>query len=408
MDNYKANIEYIADFIASGETPEEEFKIGIEAEHFIVDKTSMETIDHFDEAGTSFVLREMREFYDEPVYTDGIFFGLRRKNASISVEPAGQLEISLDPLRDIDSVRSEYEKFLKEMDAVLSPHNMKIFAGGYHPVSKINDIKTISKKRYKYMSEYLSQRGSLALNMMKGTSSVQASIDYSDQNDFIKKFRLANLLSCIIYFLTDNVTVFEGEPAGRLTRMNIWQNTDPDRCGIAQGALDRQFGYREYAEYVYNRPPIIHMENGELVFSAGRKASEIYSEKKINREETEYLLSMFFPDVRAKTYLEIRSADSMNADCLSAYASFIKGIFYGKSIDRLLGLFSSAGSAEEADARMQLQLRWNKAQVYGRNIIDLCTGLLDCACEELNEEKNYIMPLYEMLERKSEQRTILQ
>ena len=401
MDNYNANIEYIADFIASGETPEEEFKIGIEAEHFIVDKSSMETIDHFDDEGASFVLSEMREFYDEPIFIDGLFFGLRRENAVISVEPAGQLEISLDPLRDIGSVKREYERFLSEMELILSPHNMRIFAGGYHPVSKIDDIKTISKIRYKYMSEYLSQRGSLALNMMKGTSSVQASIDYSDENDFIKKFRLANLLSCVIYFLTDNTAVFEGKPSDRLARMKIWQNTDPDRCGIAEGALDRQFGYKEYAEYVYSRPPIIYPADGELVYSGSRCASEIYSEKRISREETEYLLSMFFPDVRAKTYLEIRSADSMDADCVSAYAAFIKGIFYGKSIDRLLGWFATAGSSEEADARVQLQSSGNKASVYGRNILSLCTDLLDCACDELNEEKKYLMPLYEMLGRKS-------
>ena len=128
---------------------------------------------------------------------------------------------------------------------------------GYHPVTKIEEIKIIPKKRYDYMFEYFKTKGSHAHNMMKGTASLQVTIDYGSEEDYIKKFKIANALSPVLYALYDNGYYFEGAIwENHSLRAFIWANCDNDRSGIARGTFDGDFGYRKYAEYILNIPPI--------------------------------------------------------------------------------------------------------------------------------------------------------
>lgn len=407
MEYENINKERISRYLAAGEKKESDFKIGIEIEHFIIDKNSLATVYHFDDNGSSFVIEGLKKYFPQDIYVDGNLMGLGREDSYISLEPAGQLEISINPKETVAEIETEYKKFLCEANQLLNPKGLMLFAGGYHPVTKIDELKIIPKKRYEYMSQYLKHQGKYALNMMKGTCSVQVSIDYFDEDDFVKKFRLANILACAIYFLTDNVKVFEGQPAKNLTRMRIWQQTDPDRSCIPPQALDKRFGYDEYAQYVYDVPPIVTYNGGDFINTGSQKLGEIYKDREMTQNEIEYALSLLFPDARAKHYIEIRPADSMPVEQILGYAALIKGIFYSDNLDKYSDRFSFVTSQDEKKAREALMTGGSAANVYGYNIIDLLTQLADSACELLGEEKKYLDAVYEMIKAKKESVTLL-
>ena len=194
MDYYQENIERIASYIQNGEKKDNNCKLGLEAEHFIVENETCKSVDYYQKNGVRDILDALKPFYEEPVMIDGTMLGLKRDDASISLEPAAQFEISIKPMIDIKQIEKSYRTFYREISELLETYDYRLIKLGYHPVSKIEDLNMVPKIRYKHMSEYLIARGRYALNMMKGTASVQVSIDYTSEDDFKRQIQIGKLL----------------------------------------------------------------------------------------------------------------------------------------------------------------------------------------------------------------------
>ena len=179
------------------------------------------------------------------------------------------------------------------------------------------------------MFNYFKDKGVHAHNMMKGTASLQLAFDYSSEEDYIKKFKVTNALSPVVYALFDNAYYFEGRPWGRHNlRAHIWENCDRDRSGIVDSAFDDDFGYRKYAEYILNGPPIF-MDNGrDMYFTGSKPYKEMFNPEDYSIEELEHVLTMFFPDVRTKKYVEIRMMDAVPYPLNLSAMALWKGILY--------------------------------------------------------------------------------
>ncbi|MCL1913285.1 MAG: glutamate-cysteine ligase family protein [Eubacteriaceae bacterium] len=402
MDCTDKNLELIADYIRSGEKKVQDAKLGIEAEHLVVDKETRKTIDHFDDNGNSKVLDMLMEFYPEPTYVDGKVMGLKRERSYITTEPAGQIECSLVPMSTLEEISNEYGTFLTQANKVLQKSSQELVSIGYHPVSRIDEIKTIPKERYSYMYEHFSKTGNHGHNMMKGTCSLQVAIDYFDEEDFSRKLKVAGHLSALIFFLTSNVERFEGETAPNMLRMLIWEDTDPERCGIIPGSLSGSFGYRDYAKYVYDRKPITIIQGNNTVGTGEKTLNEIYKTKEMSQEEIDWALTMFFPDVRAKKYLELRSSDAMDFAESIALCALMKGIFYTSFFERVYRFFSAFGEEDERKARFELKEYGGSSKIYRVDASELIKDLIDGAYEHLDQERELILPMYQRLRDKSE------
>lgn len=269
---------------------------------------------------------------------------------------------------------------------------------GYQPASKIGELEMIPKFRYIKMAEHMSKKGRYALNMMKGACSVQVSVDYTGEDDFIKKFRLANCLNAIFAFITDNAPVFEGSANdSTMIRTQIWNEVDPVRCKIVN-VLNKPFGYRDYAQYIYRHPALMTLKDGALSYTADRTLDEIFHDTPIKTEEIEYALGMFFPDVRVKQYIEIRMADSMPREYMLAYAALIKGLFYNEeNLDTLLKMFCSLNDDEEKAMKDNLIKNGKNALIFGKNIYEICICLIEFAHKALQAENIYLRPLKELI-----------
>lgn len=395
------NIEKIVHYFKSGEKCDECMKTGMEIEHFVLDENGNSI--HYEEL--VHMLEQMRTESEIPYYEEGHLLGFYNDDYSVTLEPASQLEISVSPKDSIEEIEKIYLEFQKKMEYFLKNRGFHLVNKGYHPFQKAENLELIPKKRYEYMNAYFEKTGTMGKNMMRATASVQVSIDYTDEADFVEKYRLACILSPVFALLTDNSPVFEGEQSKkRMVRTFIWQHTDPVRCGIFPQTFQEEFGYRAYAEYLYENPPILVLDRkGEAVYTGNKKAKEIYDDREMTEEEIEHLLSMFFPDVRLKKYIEIRSGDSMELPFALAYAALVKTIFYSEEIRENLTHFFGKVTKKDIDiAKQSLIDQGSQGMAYGKTAAEIIEKLvLEIQAHLSPETVRYIGCMMEKMEELS-------
>mgnify|MGYP004520142387 CR=1 FL=1 len=393
------NIAALAAYIESGAktTPG---ALGIELEHVIV-REGGSPVPYSGSDGVQHVLEELRTDYpDATLDEEGDLLGVARSGEAVTIEPAAQVELSAGPFHELSAAKVCFERFEGTLDAALAPVHAKTAQVGYHPTARAMDMELIPKTRYACMNRYLGAVGPFGPCMMRGSASTQVSIDYTDAADCLRKYRIASALVPVLSLICDNSPVFEGAPrAHKLVRTKIWQECDPDRCGIVPGAMDPSFSFYDYARWVYDTPAILVPDGQGGWREDARPFSKIYAQHLMTRSEVEHALSMVFPDVRLKTYLEIRPADAMPVPYVIAYAALVKGIFYYeeslKGAERLV-----AGATEDdiAVAKEELMAHGYQAEVYGHPVSEIADALIELARTGLRvDEREYLKPLADLV-----------
>ena len=398
---HEDKVKALVEILKSGEKPREDFKIGVEIEHIVVDKDSLDSINYYQENGIEEILKKLMKFNYKPKYENNYLIALEKEAAILTLEPGGQLEISIKPCDSIQEVEEIYLSFLQEVIPILEEQNQLLMAIGYHPKSSIQEIPFNPKKRYELMSSYLKTKGSHAHNMMKGTAALQVTIDYRDEEDFTKKLRVANFLSPILAYVSDNGPIFEGKVFDKCSiRSLIWENTDPARSGIIAGVMDRDvFGYREYAEYLLDVAPILILKDNTVISTLDRKTGELMDEYSFTKDELMHIMTMVFPDVRAKKYLEIRMGDSIPYPYNLSYISLIKAIFYNDTaLNELYHLSQNVNSSEMRSYKSSMMEKGPRGEFLSKTVGEFTTYLIDLVQKSMSEEElRYFTPMAEIL-----------
>lgn len=398
--NYNRQVEEIVKYIRNGEKKIEDFKIGVEFEHYVIDKDTFKTSSYYGEGGIAERLKELEKLGWNGTYEGEYILGLQKGNKAITLEPGSQLELSIDAVMDIETIEKEYLSFLGDIIPLLDKYNEGLITTGYHPETKIEEIKLLPKKRYDFMFDYFKTKGSHAHNMMKGTAAFQISIDYKSEEDYRKKFRVANALTPILYGMFDNGYYFEGKEWGKYNiRTLIWNNCDNDRSGIVDKSLEDDFSYEKYAEYILNRPPIFIYKGKDLLPTGDKLVREIFDPENYKMNELEHLMTMFFPDVRTKDYIEIRMMDSIPYPLNLSAIALIKGIFYNEeSLDKVYDYIKDITVGDVNAAKEGIIENGLKGKLRDLDILETGRWLMDIAKSGLdNKEIKYILPLEEMI-----------
>ncbi|MTI79858.1 MAG: glutamate--cysteine ligase [Firmicutes bacterium] len=402
MNNDKQLME-IAKYFKSHEKNTSDFKIGVEMEHLVLHKDTLTAVSYYEKDGIEDILNSMLTSGWQGVYEGSHLLGLHKDGNNITLEPGGQLEISIKPLQKISDIKKEYLDFLDQVIPILEANNQVLMSVGYHPETKISDIQFIPKQRYSYMSNYLKRRGKYALNMMKGTAAMHVNIDYQSETDYIKKVQTANCLSSVIAAMFDNSPYFEGERSiEHAIRTTIWQNCDDNRCGIAKMPTENEFGYNQYANYILNTPPIV-INKGNRLHAEERKFKELFNPDSYTTEELEYMLTMVFPDVRTKGYIEVRMFDSVPYPLNMAGAALVKGLLYNdENLNKLYQYFADIRDEDIINAKLQVIQGGYSAKLKDHSIYDLARYIVRLAKEGLElEEKNLLLPLEKLVQIKT-------
>ena len=322
--------------LSGGEKPRSAWRIGTEHEKFGFRRDDLAPPTYEGERGIGALLQGLTAFGWEPVTEKGTLIALTRDGASVSLEPAGQLELSGAPLDDIHATAREIDTHLAEVAQVAGPMDIGFVGTGFQPLWTREQMPWMPKGRYKIMRSYMPKVGSLGLDMMTRTCTVQVNLDFSDEADMVRKFRVALALQPVATALFADSPFTEGAPNGfESWRSNIWTDTDADRTGMLDFVFEDGFGYERYVDYLLDVPMYFVYRNGEYIDVAGKsfrdfidgKLEELPGERATLRDWNDHMTTAF-PEVRLKKYLEMRGADSGDVPRLRALPALWVGLLY--------------------------------------------------------------------------------
>lgn len=414
------NRKRVATYFEGGFRPKDEARhLGVEAEHFVVRDNGASVSYSGDEGdfGVRDVLEYLSGFYPDRFYNlKGELIALANETASITLEPAAQLEISIAPYTEIADIARAYTAFRDAVDPYLSLRGAHLVSHGYHPTMRAQDMPLIPKERYRLMDAHFARIGSHGERMMRASASTQVSIDFTDEADAVRKFRVASAIGPVLAAITDNTPLFEaGRNDAPIARLNLWRHVDDARCRVVPGTFDEGFGFQAYADWMLNASPIFvdrpaaDDPDGPAIRATGDLPTRIaYADAPMSRGDIEHLISMFWPDVRFKRFVEVRQADCLPAADIFGYTALIKGLFYSEdslaALEKALGVEDDVWPLTEGAVDETIRAIREKgfdANVYGRSLEDWEKLLFSAARAALApEEASYLDSLERFAEDK--------
>lgn len=376
----KQNIQKIVTYITEGANDRQ--RLGLELEHLIYDE-EYRVISY--EQMVACLEQLMQKNGGKPYVLDGKLLGVESDGYALSLEPGCQLEISIEPLEDVDEIRRIYDGFRAIADPIFVACGYQLHEGAVLPFiasgeQPVEEIELLPKERYRVMDAHFKQSGTCGAYMMRASASTQVSVDFSSEADALRKVRILEKIAPLMMLLTEqrDGLPFSERWQPHLIRSQIWRDVDPVRCGYLPDSLSEDYSLEAYAEHIYHTDSILIRENGVLYPTQGKSAAQWYGERPL--EDVDYLLSMYFPHVRIKKYIEYRIADSMPIKDAVDYAALIRAVVYNEEVlcalERLFADVRTIQQLEEAEAAV-IADGW-AAVIYGRPVLCWLDELFTC------------------------------
>jgi glutamate--cysteine ligase len=326
----------LVEYIAAGDKPRSEWRIGTEHEKFVFDRKTLRPVPYEGPKGIGALLRGLTRYGWEPVEEAGKTIALTQQDENITLEPGGQFELSGAPLKTIHETCSEVGTHLKQVKAVSDELGIGVLGMGFNPKWSRAETPWMPKGRYRIMGDYMPKRGSLGLDMMLRTCTVQVNLDFSSEADMVKKFRVSLALQPIATALFADSPFTEGKPNGFLSyRSHIWTDTDPDRCGVLPFVFEDGMGFERYVDYMLDVPMYFVYRDGRYVDTSGQsfraflegRLPALPGEVPTTGDWADHMTTAF-PEVRLKRFLEMRGADGGPWERLCALPALWVGLLY--------------------------------------------------------------------------------
>ncbi|MFS0772050.1 glutamate--cysteine ligase [Sphingomonas sp. 1P08PE] len=327
--------QLIAHF-ASGEKPADRWRIGTEHEKFVY-RTEDHRAPSYDEpGGIRDLLDDLTRHGWRPVVEGGHVIALTGADGSVSLEPAGQFELSGAPLENLHQTCAEAGRHLRQVKEAGERLGLGFLGMGMWPDKTRDVLPVMPKGRYAIMRRHMPRVGSMGLDMMLRTCTIQVNLDYASEADMVQKFRVGLALQPLATALFAASPFTEGKPNGMLSyRSHIWSDTDPARTGMLPFVFEDGFGYERYADYMLDVPMYFVYRDGRYIDAAGLSFRDfLRGELSVLPGETPTIddwndhLSTAFPEVRLKTFLEMRGADGGPWNRICALPALWVGLLY--------------------------------------------------------------------------------
>lgn len=395
-DDRPLTLEDLAGYFEKGCKPKSQWRVGAEHEKFGFHLSDHSTVEYEGEGGIHAMLTGLMRFGWTPVLEDRAdggqtIIGLERGADNISLEPGGQFELSGAPLVNMHEICSQTGRHLEEVKTVADELGLGFLGLGFHPTLRREDAAIMPKGRYVIMRRYMPLVGSLGLDMMLRTCTVQANLDFSSEADMVAKFRTSLALQPIATALFANSPFTEGKPNGFLSyRAHIWTDTDPDRTGLLNFVFEDGFGFEAQAKYALQVPMYFAKRNGLYIDVAGKSFGDFIDGKldevpgRATMKDWADHTTTIFPEVRLKSYLEMRGADGGPWSRLCALPALWTGILYDDAALAAAWDLCKHWTAEDRESlRAQVPRLGLKATVAGRTVQDIAKDMVEIAAAGL-------------------------
>jgi glutamate--cysteine ligase len=336
---------------------------------------------------------------------------------AISLEPGGQFELSGAPLPDIHATNEELGAHFAALSTVARTLGVRFLDLGCSPKWSRAETPAMPKQRYAIMQAYMPKVGARGLDMMFRTATVQVNVDFVDEADMVQKMRVGLALQPLFTAMFANSPFLDGKPTGRLSqRSYIWLDTDPDRTGMLPFAFEEGFGFERYVDYALDVPMYFVKRDDVYHDVAGASFRDLMEGRlqqlpgeRATMSDWANHLSTIFPEVRLKTYLEMRGADAGPRSHFTALPALCAGLLYdAAALDQARELTKSWSAAARQSLRDDVPALALDAKIAGRSLRDVGRDVVALAKDGLRrrarldaqgrDESVYLAPLEEILE----------
>jgi len=379
-------------YLEGGNKPRERWRIGTEHEKFAFSRKDFRPLPYDGPAGIRALLEGLTRFGWTPVLEGDNPIALTKGDCNISLEPGGQFELSGAPLETIHQACQEVNDHLLEVKQVCSELDAGMLGMGFNPKWRRDDVPWMPKGRYRIMRDYMPKRGTMGLDMMIRTCTVQVNLDFASEADMVRKFRVSLALQPVATALFAASPFTEGRPNGfKSLRSHVWTDTDPDRCGILPFVFEDGMGFERYVDYLLDVPMYFVYRDGQYIDASGQSFRDFIAGKLPalpgqvpGLGDFVDHMSTVFPEVRLKRYLEMRGADAGPWRRLCALPALWTGLLYDDlALDAAWDLIKDWSIAEHEQLRRDVPKYALATPFRHGSVRDLALEVLTIAREGL-------------------------
>lgn len=328
----------LVDYLAKGCKHPSNWRIGTEHEKFLLLSDTLKRFPYEGKSSIRMVLEGLQAYGWQPVLEQDKIIALKmpETRVSITLEPGGQLELSGAPLATLHDTKEELNLHLAQVASIVTPMGGLMVPLGTDPFWEKDDIPWMPKGRYQLMRKYMPTKGNLGLDMMTRTCTVQVNLDFGSEADMVTKMRIGMALQPLVTALFSCSPFLEGKPTSYQSyRAHIWQDTDPDRCGILPFVFEDNMGFERYVDYLLDIPMYFVYRDGHYVDALGQSFRDFIAGNlpalpgefpTLNDWMDQTTIA--FPEVRLKQFLEMRGADCGPKEMIMALPAFWIGLLY--------------------------------------------------------------------------------
>ncbi|HUB98181.1 MAG TPA: glutamate--cysteine ligase [Stellaceae bacterium] len=378
----------LVDYIAAGAKPRERWRIGTEHEKFVFRRNDLRPVPHDGEAGIRAILERLQRFGWAPVHDGDNLVGLSGGEASVSLEPGGQFELSGAPLDNVHQTCAEVQQHLRQLRPVCEELGLGLLGMGFLPKWRREDVSFMPKRRYAVMRNYMPKKGRLGLDMMLRTCTVQVNLDFADEQDMVKKYRVGLAFQPVAVALFANSPFIEGKPVDYVSyRGHVWTDVDPDRCGMLPFVFENGMGYERYVDYMLDVPMYFVYRDGAYTDVAGQSFRDFMKGRlpglpgaMPTMSDWSDHLTTAFPEVRLKRILEMRGADAGPWAQICALPALWSGLLYDQqSLDAAAAMVADWTADEREHLHRDVPRTGLRTPFRGRTVRDLALAMLELA-----------------------------
>ncbi len=381
--------DQLAQMLAKGCKPKDQWRIGTEHEKFGFDKATHLPLPYDGPVGIKAMLDGLAGRFDwDRVEEGGKIIGLVKDGANISLEPGGQLELSGAPLETIHQTCDEVNLHLAQVKEIADEIGAGFIGLGAAPEWTHDQMPLMPKGRYKLMDAYMGKVGTHGTQMMRRTCTVQVNLDFGSEADMVQKLRVSLALQPVATALFANSPFFEGKPNGHKSwRSRVWRGLDDSRTGMLPWVFEDGMGFERWVDWVLDVPMYFVYRDGKYIDALGQSFRDFLKgelpalpgEKPLMSDWADHLTTVF-PEARIKQYIEMRGADGGPWRRLCALPAFWVGLMYDQgALDAAWDLCKDWTADQREALRVAASVDGLQARVDGINMHDLARACVDIA-----------------------------
>ena len=268
-----------------------------------------------------------------------------------SFEPGGQVEICTSPCSSIGRLNDRIAGMQELLNLVTQQSDIHFAQFGTNTLQGSDMVTNqLISPRYVAMENYFDTIGPYGQQMMLQTCSMHVNLDLGASSAVhAKRIVAANLLAPFATAIFANSSVTAGRKNGhRSYRSYLWQQLDTSRTGILPlhrlaGNFSEAALIDTYVDFALTAPLIYISELGAQVLPShitfGYWIEHLVSGLSPTLPHFADHLSLLFPEVRLKSYIEIRSVDVPPRQWQLIPVIFFTGLLYNEEqLDAVLQL----------------------------------------------------------------------